>query len=255
MNELRVLSQDQKTMGVLPRNKEQQFALDALLNPNIKLVTLVGLAGCGKSLMALVAGLQCVIGNEPIYKKLLVYRPIVPMGNDIGYLPGSMDEKLGPWMQPISDNIEFIMGDLKDTESVKPIKKRKKQVPGAFGNDPGEKDAGRISATQELQSYGLLELGAGTYVRGRSIPDQYIILDEAQNFTIHEIKTFITRVGEGTKIILTGDPSQIDTPYLDSSNNGLTYVAEKAKNYVNAAHITFVKSERSELAEWGATNL
>jgi PhoH-like ATPase len=254
LKELRLLAQDQKTMGLLPRNKEQQYALDVLTDPDIKLVTLVGKAGCGKSLMALAAGLECVAGQK-LYKKLLVYRPIVPMGNDIGFLPGDMDEKLGPWMQPIADNIDFIMGDITPEDKPKIKKPKVNKADGIPNLDKGEKAAGKISPTQELKQWGLLELGAGTYIRGRSIPGQFIILDDAQNFSIHEIKTFITRVGEGTKIILTGDPAQIDAPYLDATNNGLTYVAERAKHYENAAHITFSKSERSELAEWAANNL
>jgi PhoH-like ATPase len=256
MKELRLLSQDQKTMGLLPRNKEQQYALDALTDPDIKLVTLVGKAGCGKSLMALVAGLQGVVEHK-LYKKLLVYRPIVPMGNDIGYLPGSMEEKLAPWMQPISDNIDFIMGDMCPEDKPKIKKPKGSKVAADIPNldHKTEKSAGKISATAELQQWGLLELGATTFIRGRSIPNNYIIFDEAQNASIHEIKTMLTRVGEGTKIILTGDPSQIDSPYLDSTNNGLTYVAERSKNYEHAAHIMFTKSERSELAEWAANNL
>lgn len=248
MKELRLLSQDSKIMGLLPRNKEQQYALDALTDPDIKLVTLIGKAGCGKSLMALASGLHCV-WEQKLYKKMLVYRPIVPMGNDIGFLPGDMNEKLGPWMQPVADNIDFLMGDISPEDRPKIKKSKAKAADGIPVLGVGEKSAGKVSPTVELQQWGYLELGAGTYIRGRSIPGQYIILDDAQNFSIHEIKTFITRVGEGTKIILTGDPEQIDTPYLDATNNGLTYCAEKFKNENIAAHIMFTKSERSELAE------
>lgn len=253
MKELRKLSEF-NLLDIVPKNMEQHMALDMLMDPNIKLVTLVGLAGCGKSLMALLAGLHSVY-EEKSYEKLLVYRPIVPMGNDIGYLPGTLDEKMLPWMQPISDNIDFIMSKVRP-EGPKPIKGKKlTRADKAMQEVYEEKEAGRISATAELKSLGLLELGALTFIRGRSIPNQYIIIDEAQNCSIHEIKTIITRVGEGTKIVLTGDPSQIDTPYLDSENNGLTYVAEKFKSQKIHGHIMFTKSERSELAEIAANIL
>jgi PhoH-like ATPase len=254
LRELRLLPTNQKTMGLLPRNKEQQYALDLLTDPDVKLVTLIGKAGCGKSLMALAAGLACT-WDQKLYKKMLVYRPIVPMGNDIGYLPGDMQEKLGPWMQPISDNIDFIMGDINPEDKPKAKKVKKSSTADIPNLDKGEKHAGKIPPTQELVSWGILELGALTFIRGRSIPDQYIIIDEAQNCSIHEIKTIITRVGEGTKIILTGDPSQIDAPYLDSTNNGLTYVAERFKDQQIAGHVLFSKSERSELAEIAANIL
>jgi PhoH-like ATPase len=202
--------------------------------------------------MALLAGIYQVIESKA-YEKLLVYRPIVPMGNDLGYMPGDMQEKLAPWMQPISDNIEFIMGRVEEAE-VKPTGKKGKTTKAdkVMRDVNEEKKVGRISGTAELQNQGYLELGALTFIRGRSIPNQYMIIDEAQNCSVHEIKTIITRVGEGTKIILTGDPSQIDSPYLDSENNGLTYVAEKFKNEAIAGHIVFTKSERSELAEIAA---
>lgn len=244
------LIEDIEIMKLAPRNMEQRFALDMLLDPSIKLVTLIGKAGSGKSLMALLAGLHQTLSDAPIYKKILVYRPIVPMGNDIGYLPGSMEEKMGPWMQPISDNIDFIIGDAEDDSPKKKTKKAGKNL-----DEYGEKDAARRTPTTDLISFGLLELGVLTYIRGRSIPNQYLVIDEAQNCSIHEIKTIITRVGEGTKIILTGDPSQIDAPYLDSTNNGLTYAAEKFKNQSIAGHIVFSKSERSELAEIAANIL
>jgi PhoH-like ATPase len=239
-------------LDIAARNMEQHMALDMLMDPNVKLITLVGLAGCGKSLMALLAGIYQVIESKA-YEKLLVYRPIVPMGNDLGYMPGDMQEKLAPWMQPISDNIEFIMGRVEEAE-VKPTGKKGKTTKAdkVMRDVNEEKKVGRISGTAELQNQGYLELGALTFIRGRSIPNQYMIIDEAQNCSVHEIKTIITRVGEGTKIILTGDPSQIDSPYLDSENNGLTYVAEKFKNEAIAGHIVFTKSERSELAEIAA---
>lgn len=257
MKEFTLLVTDATIMGVAPRNMEQHFALSALCDPEIKLVTLIGKAGCGKSLMALAAGLNGVTQGKKDYKKLLVYRPIVAMGNDIGYLPGTKEEKLGPWMQAISDNIDFIMGDINAEDRPKIKKPRannatKHDIPVL---DKGEKSAAKISPTAELVQWGLLELDAMTFIRGRSIPDQYLIIDEGQNLTIHEIKTVITRAGEGTKIIITGDPSQIDAPYLDATNNGLSYVAEKSKHYAHAATIKFSKSERSELAEWAANTL
>lgn len=186
------------------------------------------------------------------------------MGNELGFLPGSMSEKLDPWMQPISDNIDFIINGRVDPKKsdIKVIqhihkdghKKPKKESKGLSFFDE-EKEAGKLSASKELEVLDLLEMGALMHIRGRSIPDQFIIIDEAQNCSIHEIKTIITRAGEGTKIILTGDVSQIDAPYLNYNNNGLTYVSERAKAYDNAAHVTFKKSERSALAEWAAYNL
>lgn len=209
--------------GISPKNLKQQFALDALLDPNIHLVTLCGKAGSGKTLLALAAGLHCT-GDENIYKRILCSRPIFPLGKDLGYLPGDLQEKLNPWMQPIYDNAELLL-NLYDPEE----QRRKK-------------------SHEELEEMGLLEIEAITYVRGRSIPKQYFIVDEAQNLTPHEIKTIVTRAGEGTKIVLTGDPEQIDNPLLDKSSNGLTYVVERFKNHPLAAHITLEKGERSILA-------
>jgi PhoH-like ATPase len=209
--------------GIRPRNKEQHYALDLLLNDEIKLVTLVGKAGTGKTLLALAAGLQKVT-EEDIYGKLLVSRPIFPLGRDIGYLPGDIEEKLNPWMQPIYDNLELLLG-----------------------LNRSDKKEGR--SYQELVDLGFVQVEPLTYIRGRSLPNVYMIVDEAQNLTPHEVKTIITRAGEGTKIILTGDPYQIDHPYLDSSNNGLTTVAERFKQEALAGHITLAKGERSPLAE------
>ncbi|HSN27509.1 MAG TPA: PhoH family protein [Kofleriaceae bacterium] len=209
--------------GIKPRNREQHFALDLLLNEDIKLVTLVGKAGTGKTLLAIAAGLQKVT-EEQQFAKLLVSRPIFPLGRDIGYLPGDIEEKLNPWMQPIYDNLELLLGL----------------------NKTDKKD-GRSYA--ELVDLGFVEIEPLTYIRGRSLPNVYMIVDEAQNLTPHEIKTIITRAGEGTKIILTGDPYQIDHPYLDSSNNGLTTVAERFKQEAIAGHVILTKGERSPLAE------
>ena len=209
--------------GIKPRNKEQHFALDLLLNDDIKLVTLVGKAGTGKTLLAIAAGLQKVTEDQT-FSKLLVSRPIFPMGRDIGFLPGDIEEKLNPWMQPIYDNLEFLLGLNK-----------------------ADKKDGRSYA--ELVDMGFVEIEPLTYIRGRSLPNVFMIVDEAQNLTPHEVKTIVTRAGEGTKIILTGDPYQIDHPYLDSSNNGLTTVAERFKQEGLAGHIILTKGERSPLAE------
>ncbi len=209
--------------GIKPRNREQHFALDLLLNDDIKLVTLVGKAGTGKTLLAIAAGLQKVT-EEQVFSKLLVSRPVFPLGRDIGYLPGPIEEKLNPWMQPIYDNLELLLGL----------------------NKTDKKD-GRSYA--ELVDLGFVEIEPLTYIRGRSLPQNYMIVDEAQNLTPHEVKTIVTRAGEGTKIILTGDPYQIDHPYLDSSNNGLTIVAERFKNEAIAGHVILTKGERSPLAE------
>ena len=215
--------------GVRARNKEQAFALDALLDDDIKLVTLVGKAGTGKTLLAIAAGLRkCT--DEQQYHKLIVSRPIIPMGRDVGYLPGSLEEKLGPWMRPIFDNVEYLMGLTK-----------------------ADKRAGR--GADELIDLGLIEIEPLTYIRGRSLPNQFFIVDEAQNLTPHEVKTILTRVGENTKLILTGDPYQIDNPYVDSESNGLTYVVSRFKDQSIAATVTLYKGERSDLAELAANLL
>lgn len=215
--------------GIYPRNVEQSFALDCLLNDDIKLVSLVGKAGTGKTLLALAAGLSKTL-DDGKYHRLLVSRPIFPMGRDIGYLPGDVEEKLNPWMQPVFDNIEYLLGS---------------------GTNQ-KRAAGRA---QELINQGMLNIEPLTYIRGRSIPNQYLIVDEAQNLTPHEIKTIITRAGQGTKVVLTGDCYQIDNPYVDSANNGLAFVVERFKQEQIAAHVTLSKGERSELAELAANLL
>ena len=214
--------------GIQARNREQHFALDLLLNPDIHLVTLVGRAGTGKTLLAIAAALHSITENRQ-YRRLLVSRPVFPMGRDLGFLPGDIGEKLSPWMQPIHDNIDLLLNGL---------------------GEGGKKKRGY----QELMDLGILEIEPLTYIRGRSIPRQYLIVDEAQNLTPHEVKTIITRAGEGTKVVLTGDPEQIDNPYVDASSNGLTYVVERFKQSALAAHITLLKGERSRLAE-SACNL
>lgn len=210
--------------GILPRNREQKFALDLLTNPRIHLVTLVGKAGTGKTLLAIAAGLHCVTELEH-YSRLLVSRPVFPMGRDLGFLPGDVEEKLAPWMLPIYDNVDLMLR--------------------GSGYEPDKKKRGH----QELKDLGILEVEPLTYIRGRSIPRQYLIVDEAQNLTPHEVKTIITRAGEGTKVVLTGDPEQIDNPYIDAESNGLTYVVERFKHSPLSAHITMLKGERSALAE------
>ena len=219
----RLKSLKEGAWGLRPRNKEQSFALDLLLNDEIKLVTIVGKAGTGKTLLAIAAGLQKTM-EEQVYQKMLVSRPVFPLGKDIGFLPGTVEEKLNPWMQPIYDNVEFLMGLSR-----------------------ADKKAGR--SYRELIDLGLVAIEPLTYIRGRSIPNQYIVVDEAQNLTPHEVKTIITRVGDNTKIVITGDPYQIDNPYVDSTSNGLVHVVNKFKHERLAGHITLTKGERSALAE------
>jgi len=209
--------------GIQARNKEQKFALELLLDDRVKVVTLVGRAGTGKTLLALAVGLEKVV-EQKSYSRLLVTRPVIPMGKDIGYLPGSKEEKLRPWMQPIFDNLEFLFSN----------------------RDP------QARIIEHLIERGLLEMEALTYIRGRSIPGQFIICDEAQNLSPHMIKTLVTRVGEGAKIVFTGDPEQIDHPYLDASDSGLTYLIEKFKAEEIAGHVKLRKGERSKVAETGA---
>ena len=215
--------------GIRPRNKEQSFALDLLLNDEIRLVTIVGKAGTGKTLLAIAAGLTKTM-EESAYQKLLVSRPIFPLGRDIGYLPGSVEEKLNPWMQPIFDNVEYLMNLSRS-----------------------DKKLGR--GYHELVDLGILEIEPLTYIRGRSIPNQFMIVDEAQNLTPHEVKTIITRAGEGSKVVFTGDIQQIDTPYLDSQSNGLTVLIDRMKEQDLFAHVNLVKGERSHLAELASTLL
>ncbi|MFW7380569.1 MAG: PhoH family protein [Oligoflexus sp.] len=210
--------------GIYSRNLEQAMALECLLDDRIQLVTISGEAGTGKTLMAIAAGLTKTT-DEDQYQKLLVSRPIFPLGRDIGFLPGDLDEKLNPWMQPIYDNLELLLGG--GTHS------RQKRLSKSY---------------QELINQGMLAVEPLTYIRGRSIPSQFFVVDESQNLTPHEIKTILTRAGEGTKIVLTGDPYQIDNPYIDSQSNGLTYVIERFRKEEIAAHITLKRGERSELA-------
>lgn len=214
--------------GIRPRNKEQYFALDALMDPSIVLVTMMGKAGTGKTLLALAAGLDQVSRRSP-YRHLLVSRPTFPMGKDIGYLPGSVEEKLNPWMQPIYDNLAYVLDS---------------RPSGNGANSIGDLTRNGVLAVEPL-----------THIRGRSIPHQFMLVDEAQNLTPLEVKTILTRVGENTKLVLTGDPWQIDTPYIDSSTNGFNHVVNHFRDIPLAAHIELRKGERSRLAEYAANLL
>ena len=225
----RLIKFNKGVWGVKSRNKEQQFAFDLLMDPEVKLVTLIGKAGSGKTLCAIAAALQqtvddFMIKGDPYYSRLIVSRPVQPLGKDIGFLPGTMEEKMKPWLTPIQDNLQFLMGNDKTTLEM-------------------YMDRGRI------------EIEALTYIRGRSIANAFIIIDEAQNLTSHELKTIITRVGEGTKIVLTGDIEQIDNVYVDETTNGLTHAVEKFKKFELAGHVTLQKGERSKVATYAAKYL
>lgn len=219
----KVLSSNRKVWSTFARNKEQQFALDLLMDQSIPVISLVGKAGSGKTLLALAAGLEQTF-EQKIYKKIVVTKPVEPVGKDIGFLPGSMEEKMMPWLAPIQDNLQFLMGNDKAT----------------------------------LEMYienGEIEVEAMTFIRGRSISNAFIVIDEVQNMTQHEIKTVLTRVGENTKIVLTGDIEQIDNVYIDATNNGLSYVVERLKGESITGHVTLLKGERSKVATIAATKL
>ena len=222
---LRQLSRTHKIWGIKPRNKEQQFLMDALMDPTIEIVTAIGKAGSGKTICAIAAGLeQTIDDSKSQYTRIIVSRPVQPLGKDIGFLPGTMEEKMSPWLMPIQDNLQFLMGNDKLTLDI-------------------------------YMQKGTIEIEALTYIRGRSISNAYIIIDEAQNLTTHELKTIITRVGEGTKIVLTGDVEQIDNVYIDATSNGLTHAVEKFKKFELASHVTLNKGERSKVATFAAQNL
>lgn len=210
--------------GIKPRNVEQRCAVDALLRDDIKLVTLIGPAGTGKTLLALACGMRKVF-DEATYTRILVSRPVVPLGRDIGYLPGTKEEKLYHWMQAIYDNLEYLCD--------------------SSGHEPNE----TLRWVMESKK---IEMEAVTYIRGRSLPKCFMIIDEAQNLTPHEVKTIISRAGEGTKVILTGDPTQIDNPYLDKDSNGLTYTVGRFRDQKIYGHVFLDKTERSELAALAA---
>ena len=222
---LQQLLKSQKIWGIKPRNKEQQFLMDALMDPKIQIVTVIGKAGSGKTICAIAAGLEQTIDEAKAqYSRVIVSRPVQPLGKDIGFLPGTLEEKMSPWLMPIQDNLQFLMGNDKITLDI-------------------------------YRQKGTIEIEALTYIRGRSISNAFIIIDEAQNLTIHELKTIITRVGEGTKIVLTGDIEQIDNVYIDAISNGLTHAVEKFKHFELASHITLHKGERSKVATFAAENL
>jgi len=223
-----LLREGKSVWGVRARNMEQRFAMDLLLDDAISLVCLYGKAGTGKTLLALAAGLMRTVDDE-IFRKLLVTRPIFPLGRDLGYLPGEIGEKLKPWMQPIFDNLELLIH-----------------------LSTGEK---RGRGYMSLLDQKLIEIEPLTYIRGRSIPQQFLIVDEAQNLTPHEVKTILTRAGERTKVVLTGDPYQIDNPYVDAASNGLSYTIERFKGQENAGSVLMLKGERSPLAEQAANLL
>ena len=215
----------QSVWGIKARNKEQSFLLDALMDPKIQIVTAIGKAGSGKTICAIAAGLEQTIDeSKQEYTRVIVSRPGQPLGKDIGFLPGTMEEKMSPWLMPIQDNLQFLMGNDKITLDI-------------------------------YMQKGTIEIEALTYIRGRSISNAFIIIDEAQNLTTHELKTIITRVGEGTKIVLTGDVEQIDNVYIDATTNGLTHAVEKFKKFDLAANVTLQKGERSKVATFAAQNL
>jgi PhoH-like ATPase len=211
--------------GIKPRNKEQCFLLDALMNPQIEIITAIGKAGSGKTVVALAAALEQTLDkNKAEYSRIIVSRPVQPLGKEIGFLPGEINEKMSPWLMPIQDNLQFLMG-----------------------ND-------KVTLDMYLEA-GTIEIEALTYIRGRSIANAFIIIDECQNLSMHEIKTIITRIGEGTKIVLIGDVEQIDNIYVNSTTNGLTHAVEKFKNFELAAHVTLNKGERSRVASYAAEYL
>lgn len=214
--------------GIKPRNKEQYFAFDALLDDRIQLVTLMGKAGTGKTLLAIAAGMHLSLRRKH-YRHLLVCRPIFPVGRDIGYLPGDVEQKLDPWMKPVVDAVEFLLD--------------------SGGLIKGHSDC------QGLLHQGMIEIQPLTYIRGRSISKRFVVIDEAQNLTPLEVKTVITRMGQGAKVVLTGDPYQIDNPYVDADSNGFAYLVNRFKSQRIAAHIELRKGERSELAELAANLL
>lgn len=221
--------------GLTPRNKEQNFSFDLLFDDSIKLLTLIGPSGTGKTLLALAAALEQLkgFGKMPRYEKMIVTRPVQPVGNDLGFLPGTLQEKMDPWISPIRDNLEFL---------VHGNNHKRQAYPGVRGKNTEE------PYLTLLQKRGLIEIEAITYVRGRSIPNAFLVLDEAQNLSMHELKTIVTRVGDNTKIVLTGDIEQIDNVHVDAYTNGLTYAVERFKEYDLAGHVTLQKGERSQLA-------
>lgn len=219
--------------GISPKNMEQSCAIDALTNPEIEVLALTGSAGTGKTLLALAAGIHQTTKKSPLYEQVVVARPVVPMGNDIGYLPGDLNEKLTPWMQPVFDSLEVIINTPK-------------------GHIKDDASTSQYRSFQYLIDSGILQIEALTYIRGRSLPKRYFIVDESQNLRPIDVKTIITRCGEGTKIVFTGDLNQIDTPYLDAKSNGLAYLISHFINEENFCYLNLKDSVRSRLAEQGA---
>ncbi len=222
--------------GIEPKNVEQLCAIDALVDPDIEIIALIGAAGTGKTLLALAAGLHQtaqITKKSSLYEQVIVSRPVIPMGNDIGYLPGDIEDKLRPWMQPIFDNLEVIINTPKIS-----VKEKAQGIP--------------MKSYQYLIDAGLLQIEPLTYIRGRSLPKRYFIIDEAQNLRPIDIKTIVTRCGEGTKIVFTGDLDQIDTPYLDKMSNGIAYLISRFINEENFCFLSLKKSVRSKLSEQGA---
>jgi len=234
---LRPIIDVKQAFGLSPRNKEQRFAFDLLFDDSIKMLTLSGPSGCGKTLLVLAAALEQlkgVGGTDAKFEKLIVTRPIQPIGRDIGFLPGTLEEKMDPWIAPIKDGLNFLMCSGKNS-----LKHR-------FGDNKQVVNSNYY--LQMLQERGLIEIEAITFIRGRSIPNAFIVVDEAQNISPHELKTILTRVGDGSKIVLTGDVEQIDSTNVDIYTNGLTHAIERFKEYSISGHVTMLKGERSELA-------
>lgn len=236
-----ILKIDQ-AFGLKPRNKEQTFSLDLLFDPNVKLLTLVGPSGTGKTLLTLAAALEQLKGmgdpSKARYERLIVTRPVQPVGKEIGFLPGTLHEKMEPWIAPVRDNLDFLVNNRRPSGG-----RRRPQ-----GNEGGKPKHDNGMYLSLLQDRGLIEIDAITFIRGRSIPNAFIVIDEAQNLSMHELKTIVTRVGDGTKIVLTGDIEQIDNVHVDAFTNGLTYAVERFKGHAIAGHVTLTKGERSELA-------
>ncbi|MCA9769794.1 PhoH family protein [Candidatus Dependentiae bacterium] len=244
------VTQPQFKWPIHARNPQQLMALDLLLDDNIKLVSLCGPAGTGKTFLALLAGLHKLLVKDA-YEKMLISRPVVPLGRDIGYLPGTLEEKLHSWMLPIYDNIECIFHSVRVSQHLEEVKQENDHK-GNGRRKSRKKQNGGINGLRSLNDLvyqGKLSLEAITYMRGRSIPYQYILIDEVQNLSLHEVKTLVSRVGDGGKIILSGDPYQIDSQYLDFSSNGLVVTSERFKGQEIFGTVYLETSERSELSK------
>lgn len=220
--------------GLKPANLEQECAIDALLNPVITVTCLTGKAGTGKTLVSIAAALHCLERHPDKYEQLLITRPVIPIGNDLGFLPGDVEEKLRPWFEPIRDNLEFLMAPTHEEQS------------------DGRRSPRRKVTADSLIRSGLIQIEPLTYLRGRSLPHRFYVIDEAQNLTPREVKTILTRAGENTKVVLTGDIEQIDNHYLDSESNGLSYLISKFINEPDFCYLNFIKTSRSSLAERAA---